>query len=186
MKSRIPATLTSTEITGLLGFSRQRLAQLVDAKIIRRKGNDAYETASVADYVEHLRAMTDGSAAPDRAELIRERVLMARFERETAQGRWVLKDEVEGAWLRLVAVFRQRMLGLPSKIADRVFAAKSAVGVFELLRQEIREALKELAAYEHKLSDFERAENDDENQVAPRDASDADQNTQQSDPLPRA
>jgi hypothetical protein len=149
------STLSLRQLTTLTGVSRQAIDAHVRSGVIIRVDRNRYAARSVPNYCAHLRkiASEGGGASPERAELLRERILMARFEREVARRKFVPADQVESVWMRAVAVFRQRMLAMPAKLADRVCKTKSPAEAMELLRLEIRNALQELAAIEYAAED---------------------------------
>ena len=145
-KGGLPRTLTLQELARALGLSLQRINQLEREGAIKKLGRDTYPVTAIADYCEGLRATISGGGAgigltDQRAELVRERILMARLEREAMEGKWLPTDQVERAWGLAIATSRQHFLAIPAKSAPQLAAATTPQECFDITMQFVRDAL---------------------------------------------
>jgi hypothetical protein len=76
-------------------------------------------------------------------EVVRLRGEALRLEREA--GRLVVADEVQDGVAAMVVRFRARCLAIPARLADRLAVEASAVACQGMMRDEIEQALGELA-----------------------------------------
>lgn len=139
-------------IAKLLDLSERRVQQLSrggrdpegHARAVRPRG-------SVRGYVRYLRdqAAKAQAGAPDyaseRARFIRARADLAEMEAEEKRGAVIAAEDVEAAWIVVLAALRTRLLALPDRLAPAVHAEASPAGVRDVIRAAIREALEELA-----------------------------------------
>ncbi len=137
MKSKLPATFTLAQVTMLTGVSRQAIAKHGAEGIITRVEPGAYDSRSIARYCSHLRELASGNTTPERAELTRERVLKARFEREKMAGQWAPTAEIERVWSAYLASLKPRLLSVPPKVGARWGLVRNAVEAQPLVKREI-------------------------------------------------
>ena len=69
----------------------------------------------------------------------------ARLDLEERLGRLVLKDDVERRTMQVMRTARDRLLGLPARLAEKLAAQPDARAVRAVLQTEIRRALEVLA-----------------------------------------
>ena len=67
------------------------------------------------------------------------------MEAEEKRGAVIAAEDVEAAWIVVLAALRTRLLALPDRLAPAVHAEASPAGVRDVIRAAIREALEELA-----------------------------------------
>lgn len=139
-------------IAKLLDLSERRVQQLSREGVIPKANRGQYELiGSVRGYVQYLRdqATKAQAGAPDyaaeRARFIRARADLAEMEAEEKRGAVIPAEDVEAAWISVLALLRTRLLALPDRLAPAVHAETSAAGVRDVIRGAIREALEELA-----------------------------------------
>jgi phage terminase Nu1 subunit (DNA packaging protein) len=124
----------------------------IHATVIKRARAGKYDlTNTRVQYVRHLRALASGRGA-GKPDLANERALLAREQRETAalcnavsRGEFVRTRDVAEIVSAEYAVVRERLMGLPGKIADAC-ALQPREAVERLMLDEISEALNELSA----------------------------------------
>lgn len=150
-------------IAKLLDLSERRVQQLSREGVIPKATRGQYDLiGSVRGYVRYLRdqAAKAQAGAPDyaseRARFIRARADLAEMEAEEKRGSVIGAEDVEAAWIAVLALLRTRLLALPDRLAPRLHAEANPAGVRDVMRGAIREALEELAE-----SDV-RPERDDE------------------------
>jgi len=83
---------------------------------------------------------------PPQERARRDRAATRRLEIESAhrEGQLLSADEVRAAWIRVLALVRTNLLGIPSKLAQRL-AGRSAPEIQAILQQEIHDVLRALA-----------------------------------------
>ncbi len=151
-------------IAKLLDLSERRVQQLSREGVIPKATRGQYDLiGSVRGYVRYLRdqAAKAQAGAPDyaaeRARFIRARADLAEMEAEEKRGAVIAAEDVEAAWIAMLALLRTRLLALPDRLAPRVQGAASPAAVRDLMRSAVREALEELAETDVRL---ERNEDD--------------------------
>jgi phage terminase Nu1 subunit (DNA packaging protein) len=139
-------------IAKLLDLSERRVQQLSREGVIPKATRGQYELiGSVRGYVRYLRdqAAKAQAGAPDyaseRARFIRARADLAEMEAEEKRGSVIAAEDVEAAWIAVLALLRTRMLALPDRLAPQLHAEASPASVRDVMRGAIREALEELA-----------------------------------------
>ena len=149
MKSRLPKTLRISELTQLLGISRQAIAEHVKTGVVVRLADNSYTLELVANYCAHLRQLAADAGvelSPQRA-----RYMAAKAEREEMrlaqdQGQLVHVDHVVEEVAASFVTVKQLLRGLPSKLAPLLHACPDAKAVETLLRVQIDQSLVALSA----------------------------------------
>lgn len=145
-------------IAKLLDLSERRVQQLSREGVIPKATRGQYDLiGSVRGYVRYLRdqAAKAQAGAPDyaseRARFIRARADLAEMEAEEKRGSVIAAEDVQTAWIAVLALLRTRLLALPDRLAPVVHAEASPAGVRDVIRGAIREALEELAESDVRL-----------------------------------
>jgi len=134
-----------------LHFRFRTITKLVDKKILRRESRGTFDTVdAVAAYVAHREAVVAaeqgaGDYGRARAQLYLERARAARIKREELEGALVPVAKILAFNTAIVGLAKNRLLGVPSKIAPRLVGLKTAAEGEALVRAEVYEALEELA-----------------------------------------
>lgn len=139
-------------IAKLLDLSERRVQQLSREGVIPKANRGQYDLiGSVRGYVRYLRdqALKAQARAPDyaaeRARFIRARADLAEMEAEEKRRSLIAADEIEAAWIAVLALLRTRLLGLPDRLAPQVFDQSTIGDTRTLIRSAIREVLDDLA-----------------------------------------
>lgn len=139
-------------IAKLLDLSERRVQQLSREGVIPKANRGQYDLiGSVRGYVRYLRdqALKAQAGAPDyaaeRARFIRARADLAEMEAEEKRRSLIAADEIEAAWIAVLALLRTRLLGLPDRLAPQVFDQSTIGDTRTLIRSAIREVLDDLA-----------------------------------------
>lgn len=139
-------------IARLLDLSERRVQQLSREGVIPKAERGQYDLiGSVRGYVRYLRdqATKAQAGAPDyaaeRARFIRARADLAEMEAEEKRGALIAAEEIEAAWIAVLALLRTRMLALPDRLAPQVFEQSTVGDTRNLIRMTIREVLDDLA-----------------------------------------
>lgn len=146
--------LNTEQMAALLDLSPQRLRELTRRGAVPRAGHGRYLVAEVVPaYCRHLREAAAGRASSGAGtlDLVQERAALARaqrekLEREARQASRELVDvaEVKAAWFRLTRVARDKLLGVPTRIAPLL--GPDAGRAFDVMTAELRQTLEELAS----------------------------------------
>jgi len=139
-------------IAKLLDLSERRVQQLSREGVIPKAQRGQYElVGSVRGYVQYLReqAAKAQAGAPDyaseRARFIRARADLAEIEADEKRGSVLVAEDVEAAWIAVLALLRTRLLSLPDRLAPQVFDQSTIGDTRTLIRSAIREVLDDLA-----------------------------------------
>lgn len=139
-------------IAKLLDLSERRVQQLSREGVIPKATRGQYDLiGSVRGYVRYLRdqAAKAQAGAPDyaseRARFIRARADLAEMEAEQRRDALIPADEVETAWIAVLALLRTRLFALPDRLAPLAHEQPTVGDIRNLIRAGIREVLDDLA-----------------------------------------
>src|SRR6056297_2219834 len=139
-------------IARLLDLSERRVQQLSREGVIPKADRGQYDLiGSVRGYVRYLRdqAAKAQAGAPDyaaeRARFIRARADLAEMEAEEKRHSLIAADQIEAAWIVVLALLRTRLLSLPDRLAPQAFDQPTVGDTRNLIRAAIREVLDDLA-----------------------------------------
>ena len=139
-------------IARLLDLSERRVQQLSREGVIPKAERGQYDLiGSVRGYVRYLRdqAVKAQAGAPDyaaeRARFIRARADLSEMEAEEKRRSLIAADQIEAAWIAVLALLRTRLLSLPDRLAPQAFDQPTVGDTRNLIRAAIREVLDDLA-----------------------------------------
>jgi len=139
-------------IARLLDLSERRVQQLSREGVIPKAERGQYDLiGSVRGYVRYLRdqALKAQAGAPDyaaeRARFIRARADLAEMEAEEKRRSLIAAEQIEAAWIAVLALLRTRLLALPDRLAPKAFEQSTVGDTRNLIRAAIREVLDDLA-----------------------------------------
>mgnify|MGYP001137317088 CR=1 FL=1 len=139
-------------IARLLDLSERRVQQLSREGVIPKAERGQYDLiGSVRGYVCYLRdqAAKAQAGAPDyateRARFIRARADLAEMEAEEKRRSLIAVEQIEAAWISVLALLRTRLLALPDRLAPQAFEQSTVGDTRNLIRAAIREVLDDLA-----------------------------------------
>lgn len=139
-------------IAKLLDLSERRVQQLSREGVIPKAERGQYDLiGSVRGYVRYLRdqALKAQAGASDyaaeRARFIRARADLAEMEAEEKRRSLIAAEQIEAAWIAVLALLRTRLLSLPDRLAPQAFDQSSVGDTRNLIRTAIREVLNDLA-----------------------------------------
>ena len=139
-------------IARLLDLSERRIQQLSREGVIPKAERGQYDLiGSVRGYVRYLRdqALKAQAGAPDyaaeRARFIRARADLAEMAAEEKRRSLIAADQIEAAWIAVLALLRTRLLALPDRLAPQAFEQSTVGDTRNLIRAAIREVLDDLA-----------------------------------------
>src|SRR6056297_2871901 len=134
-------------IARLLDLSERRVQQLSREGVIPKADRGQYDLiGSVHGYVRYLRdqALKAQAGAPGYAAE-RARADLAEMEAEEKRRSLIASDQIEAAWIAVLALLRTRLLALPDRLAPQAFDQPTVGDTRTLIRTAIREVLDDLA-----------------------------------------
>jgi hypothetical protein len=147
-QSGLPPDVSLSDLVILLGgLSKQRITQLEQAGIVERTGRDRYAISSVGRYCKFQR---EGGAASKplqdvRLEVLQEKALMARLERERWLGEWLSRRLVLAMCQNILVACRNKLLGIGPSCAPRLAVEQSPAGCQRIVDARVREVLEDLS-----------------------------------------
>ena len=150
-KMDLPTKVSTADLAKLLSVNERTITKLVDKKVLRRESRGTFDTVdAVAAYVAHREGVVAaeqgvGDYGKARAQLYLERARAARIKREQLEGSLVKVADVVAFNVGIVTLVKNRLLGVPTKVAPRLVGLKNAAEAEALVRAEVYEALTEIA-----------------------------------------
>ena len=142
-------TVTQVFMGKVIGLTQGRISQLLDEGILIRD-----EKTQQLLFYESLKNYWLSKNVSEGVNFWKERGLHEKAKRELAElklakarGEVYSAVIVENAFLNLVTILRKNLETLPSKLSIRL-ANRSRADISEILEDEIRYALKEIAEYD--------------------------------------
>jgi len=146
----MPQSYPVSAIAQLLKITERRIQQLVHDGILPRPEKGNYDAIDcVHAYIDYLRRLVAGSGE---LSLTDERTRLTKFqadredlELQKAKGRLIDSRKAKAAWGEVITATRQRLLGLPSRLAPIVATSQSIPEIKQRLETAIHEMLNEFA-----------------------------------------
>jgi phage terminase Nu1 subunit (DNA packaging protein) len=148
LETEVSKTLSTAELVDSSGVSRQYIARLERAGVIKKVARGEYPASAVAE----IAAFRAGEPLPGEESpvgLTHERTLLVRAQREKAEldlaerrGELQSRAENEEKAAMLATDARKRLLAVPERVAGRFGLPRE---VIEGIAEEIRDALVELS-----------------------------------------
>jgi len=155
-------------IAKLLDLTPRRVQQLSAEGVIPKAERGRYELVpAVQGYVKYLkersiRADTSGDDYnAHRTRLTKAKADMAEMEKAQIEEQLIPANDVEKVWVEVSQNMRQKLLTLPQRAAPEVFAAEKLVEVKSILKEQVYDALQEIAEIEVRVSQPIRASDSD-------------------------
>jgi phage terminase Nu1 subunit (DNA packaging protein) len=146
-------------IAKLLDLTPRRVQQLSNEGVIPKAERGRYELVpAVQGYIKYLkersiRADTSGDDYnAHRTRLTKTRADLAEMEKAQIQEQLIPAADVEKAWIDVSQNMRQKLLAFPQRVAPEVYAAEKLVEVKSILKENIFDALKEIAEVEVRVT----------------------------------
>ena len=143
----IPTKISTSDLSKLLGIDERTITKLVAKKVLRRESRGTFDMVDVP--------FEPPPSCKARAELYLERARTARIKREQLEDSLVSVAKVIAFNVGIVTLVKNRLLGVPTKVAPRLVGLKTAAEGEALVRAEVYEALAELA----RLNDIGKKKN---------------------------
>jgi len=150
--SELDATVTYEAFGSLVGCSKQAIGEAIKRGVLRR---EAPLREWLAAYCQNLRDAASGHKSSDGDDLVRERVLTERVDRELKQlqvaekrGLLINVAQLEPALMQMVSAFRTELLSRDDKLKDELDALYSIDVDIDILNGYTCDALSQFARYD--------------------------------------
>ena len=135
-----------SRLSDLSGKSRATVVRRLEAlKPIRDGASLLYESREALPLIFELDRQSDLELSAERARLAHHQANKTSLEEASMREELIPAKDVQETWSNLISNARARLLALPSKSAHLVLAAETYLEAEDILKQQVYEALEELA-----------------------------------------
>lgn len=143
-------------VAGILGYTRQRVNQLAKEGILEKKAPGRWPLLlNIKKYINYIRTTKIETDEQVNTMYWEEKALHEKAKREISElklaklvNRMHDAHDVETCLTGMLITFRNRILGMPSKLAPQLLGISNLAEIQELLDKELREILTELSEYD--------------------------------------
>jgi len=144
----MPQTYPISAISQLLKLTERRVQQLVKDGILPRPVKGEYDAIGcVHGYIGYLKKLAMGngelSLTDERTRLTKYQADLAEIELKKAHGELLNTKEAMTQWSEVVMSCKQRLLGLPTRLAPIIATTQSIPEIKERIEHAIHEVLNE-------------------------------------------
>ena len=145
---------TQRELAEHLDLSTKRISELIRDGILPSKMGRSPINIDVCRiaYISYLRKLSGynkksggGDIAEEKTRLTKAQADKAELEVSELEGQLIPAQLVQDTWTDMVANVRSKLLGLPSRIAHQVIALETYPEAEQLIKENVHDALSELA-----------------------------------------
>lgn len=162
-------------MANLLGFTRRRVNQLVNEGVLERKAPGRfYLMLNIKKYLDFLRTGQYEEEEKAQAEYWEEKALHEKAKREMAElklaklkNRLHDADDIELIITNMLITFRNRILGIPQKVAPKIIGMENLAEINDAINSELLEALTELSEYDPEMFAGGEAIEEEDDQAVP-------------------
>ena len=146
----MPQSYPVGAVATLLKLTERRVQQLVKDGILPRPVKGIYEPiACIHGYIDYLKKLAAGngelSLTDERTRLTKYQADLAELELRKAHGELLETKIAMQLWAEVVSSTRQRLLGLPTRLAPVIVQLKTIPEIKDTVENTIQEVLNELA-----------------------------------------
>ena len=143
------ATVTTKELSDILGLTDRQIQKHAAAGIFKRSGRGLYPlAATVRAYIAFIKQNTRGDAeslTAERTRLTRAQADQAEMENKTLTGELIPVAEIETIWTAIVLHVRNGFLNLAGKLSPRLAQEDKLEAVHKILDDEVYDILSVLS-----------------------------------------
>lgn len=136
-----------SELSELTGFDRRKVSRRLETLKPTKRGR-----SHLYDSPQALRLLYGDSAADGKLDPQQERAALDRARRESVEadnkkkaGELIHVEEVTAEWVKLLGIFKARLMALPMRLAPELLAASDLRTTENIVKSGIVEALEELS-----------------------------------------
>ncbi|WP_339200465.1 hypothetical protein MKY24_16890 [Paenibacillus sp. FSL P2-0322] len=151
-ENRPEGIVGTSELATIVGKTKQWIGQLTRDGVLTQVSRGKYDlAASVQAYIRHVTGTSEEgkvSFAEEKAAHEQIKKEMAMLDLQKMRGNLHTTGDVLDAWGELLVSFRERLRGLPPRIANELAYMTDEKAIRILLENRIDEALTELGKYD--------------------------------------
>lgn len=156
--------VTSAELATVLGLTSKMVQVHAQNGVIHATGRNAYPlAASVQAYIKFLNKSVpdeddvklEKARRVSEAQLKASKATIAKMEAEELKGNMHRSEDVAALTEDLIYTIRFALIALPGRLAMNVATAATPAEAFEVIRQEVHNVMRELAAYHYDPKKYE-------------------------------
>lgn len=153
-KDLLSQLISAKDLARLLGVTESWVHKLTKRGYIEKTDTGRFSLgASVGGYIQYIKSGESSNLSPqdmmkEKFRLTKAQADKAEMEVQELERELVRVEEVRKACGDMVATFRAKALGLPSKVAPKVLGMSSISEIQACVKREMYEALQELSEYE--------------------------------------
>ncbi|WP_052646733.1 hypothetical protein [Paenibacillus terrae] len=151
-ENRPEGIVGTSEFAAVVGKTKQWIGQLTRDGVLTQVSRGKYDlAASIQAYIRHVTGATEEgkiSFADEKAQHEQIKKQIAMLELEEKRNNLHTTADVQHAWGVLLVNFRERLTGLPPKLAGELSYMNDEPEIRRLLEDRIEEALFILAKYD--------------------------------------
>jgi len=144
--------LSTSDIAACVGKTNQWIGQLTRDGVLTKVSNGKYELKStIRAYINHVTGTAEEgkiSFNDEKAQHEQIKKEMAMLDLEKMRSNLHTTEDVKYAWGLLLVAFRERLQGLPPRIANKVSHMNDEKEIRIMMENLIDEALTELGKYD--------------------------------------
>ncbi|MHB0864745.1 hypothetical protein ACYCS5_26750 [Paenibacillus sp. SEL3] len=156
-ENRPEGIVGTSEFAAIVGKTKQWIGQLTRDGVLTQVSRGKYDlAATVQAYIRHVTGATEEgkiSFADEKAQHEQIKKEIAMLELEEKRKNLHTTADVQDAWGTLLVNFRERLTGLPPKLANQLAYLSDEKAIRVLLEDRINEALNLLSKYDPMADD---------------------------------
>jgi phage terminase Nu1 subunit (DNA packaging protein) len=157
--------IQTNELATIVGKSARWIRQLTSEKVLVQTGRGKYILGiAVQSYIEYASGGKEDDGKPrfidHKTEHERIKTEKASLELSRLRGELHRSEDVEQAMSDMLMAFRQKILGVPTKLAPQLVGIEEIPVIKARLTEMLHEALSELADYDPNMFQEDRARMD--------------------------
>ena len=151
--------VTTKELDIVLGLSTQRIQQLIQYCVFKKKKKGKFNLSkSVSRYIDlTVKEPSEEEVQRTKAELSikKAKAIVAVMEANELQGKMHRSEDVAAMTEDLIFAIRSTLVALPGRLAVDVAAVKEPAEAAEIIRMEVYKAMEELSNYQYDPKKYE-------------------------------
>lgn len=143
--------VTSKVVARYLGLTERRVRQLRDSGVISEENPGLYSLIdTVHKYIDYIKGNGEGGLDynSERAMLVKAKRQSAEYDLKLKEGELHESKDVEMALKTMLTAFKARLSAVPAKLSPILAARSDPTEVFDLIKEEMDEALTEMSDYD--------------------------------------
>lgn len=156
-------TVRQTELAAVLGISARHIRRLTESGLLHKTDGLYVLAEAVQAYVQSVKGKPDNEddAETERkrrkaeAELKESKAVIERLKADELKGKMHRQEDVKALMDDMVFAIRSALLALPGRLAVDTAAAGTPAESSAIIRREVNQTMRELAAYRYDPQKFE-------------------------------